>query len=990
MESLFLKLVNMSINASWLVLAVLVLRFVLKKAPKSILCSLWAMVALRLMFPFSFKSIFSLIPSAEPLPEEFLYSATPQLNTGIGPVDQVLNPIIAENLAPIEPVSANPAQIYSFIFSQIWILGMALMLLYLLISYCVLLKKVRVCIRIDNTVRLCDHIESPFILGIIQPRIYLPSNLDPVTTGHVLAHEQAHLKRRDHWWKPLGFVLLSIYWFNPVLWLSYILLCRDIEQACDEKVVQGLDIDGKKAYSLALLRCSAPQKMITACPLAFGEVGVKKRIKSVLNYKKPAFWVVLVAVIGSIVVAVCFLTDPAAETETWEKACQEVLADFQEKDSYHITVSAQYEGEYFLNDTSFSQYYKSGDTLMKVCYIPADGSTTGYLKKNEQYYESITYDSSMVWEETDHLEEAALTPWLFYFQYDDSKVDAIARKDTGDSYYIRLKVNEPADGNMLSSSYHVDFYFDHKDNFLYAVQTVQGEFYDRPNRTHTRTMTMTVSDTQEEDIHGSLEQLVQTDYRMAVGTYAPISSETETEWDHNSLSLVQTYAYEVTEDSFIIHNLKSGDSTRYHVDWGWKGYAEADERIPLMTIHRLTQPFGILKPLFDNSALKYQYISEDYHLLSQDGAVCLAIAERMPNSDLVNWRVHSLVADHPSLLPPKSFLEALTRIGEVNAAVAFNRSGDRRPGLFDMTEKEVDALRKILSEIPEDACTPCSSIPDVYSYYIHISCRSNSSNSVGFYFHIYYDYEHISLVWYDQYAQQWEAFEITDTSLQVFLESMMQPERIDNYVILIDSDHPTYVSYTHEDITIKLVQVAGWEYEVVPYVDDHTDFGIRCKPEWLGDWLFFGYMHGELVPESTFLHEAKVDGNGLGDAWHYLFENPIDGNVSWREWPEIWKMIYCYADGGTYYIYNEGSFDECLAEHDRGGYNSIESSFAHGLWDEETVIQKSGIYINVANYENPEVSYEPATHRWYVLWHKKDSEETTTVTLDPVLYGFVE
>lgn len=810
MESLFLKLVNMSINASWLVLAVLVLRFVLKKAPKSILCSLWAMVALRLMFPFSFKSIFSLIPSAEPLPEEFLYSATPQLNTGIGPVDQVLNPIIAENLAPIEPVSANPAQIYSFIFSQIWILGMALMLLYLLISYCVLLKKVRVCIRIDNTVRLCDHIESPFILGIIQPRIYLPSNLDPVTTGHVLAHEQAHLKRRDHWWKPLGFVLLSIYWFNPVLWLSYILLCRDIEQACDEKVVQGLDIDGKKAYSLALLRCSAPQKMITACPLAFGEVGVKKRIKSVLNYKKPAFWVVLVAVIGSIVVAVCFLTDPVAESENLEK-----------------------------------------------------------------------------------------------------------------------------------------------DN-------------------------------------SSLEQLIQTDYRLAVGTYAPISSETETEWDHNSLSLVQTYAYEVTEDSFIIHDLKSDGSTRYHVDWSWKGYAEADKNIPLMTVHRLTQTFGILKPLLDNSALKYQYISEDYHLLSQDGAVCLLIAESMPNSDLINWRAHSLVAYHPSLLPPKSFPEFLTRISEMNDAEAFNRSGDCRPGYFDMSEEEVDVLRKILIEIPSDAFIPQTNMHDIYNYYIGISCYKKSSNAIGFNFYIYYDYDHILLEWYDKYTQRWEIFEIRYAPLQVFLESMMQPERIDNYTVMIDLDNPTYVSYTHEDITVQLVRKASWEYKIVPYVDDQTGFGIRCKPEWLDDWLFFGYMHGELVPESTFLHEAKVNGSQLGDPWHYLFENPIVGDVSWREWPENWKMIYCYADGGTYYIYNEGSFDECLAEHDRGGYNSIESSFAHGLWDEETVIQKSGIYINVADYENPEVSYEPATHRWYVLWHKKDSEETTTVTLDPVLYGFVE
>ena len=398
MEALFLKLVNMSINASWLVLAVLVLRFVLKKAPKSILCSLWALVALRLMLPVSFKSIFSLIPSAEPLPEEFLYAAAPQLNTGIGSVDQALNPVIAESLAPAELVSANPTQIYSFIFSQLWILGMVLMLLYLLVSYCILRRKVQICIRLDRTVRLCDHIDSPFILGIIRPKIYLPSHLDSLTAAHVLAHERAHLMRRDHWWKPLGFVLLSVYWFNPVLWLAYILLCRDIEQACDEKVVQALDMDGKKAYSLALLQCSAPRKLITACPLAFGEVGVKKRIQSVLHYKKPAFWIVLLAVITGIAVAVCFLTDPATENEDWEKICKELIADIQEKDSYQITVSGLYEGETFLNSTSTSQYYKSGDTLVQVCYIPADGSTTGCLKKSGVYYESITYDGSMDWQ----------------------------------------------------------------------------------------------------------------------------------------------------------------------------------------------------------------------------------------------------------------------------------------------------------------------------------------------------------------------------------------------------------------------------------------------------------------------------------------------------------------------------------------------------------------------------------------------------------------
>lgn len=267
----------------------------------------------------------------------------------------------------------------------------------------------------------------------------------------------------------------------------------------------------------------------------------------------------------------------------------------------------------------------------------------------------------------------------------------------------------------------------------------------------------------------------------------------------------------------------------------------------------------------------------------------------------------------------------------MNDAEAFNRSGDRRPGYFDMTEEEVDALRKILIEIPSDAFIPQTNMHDIYNYYIGISCYKNSSNAIGFNFYIYYDYEHILLEWYDKYTQRWEIFEIRYAPLQDFLESMMQPERIDNYTVMIDLDNPTYVSYTHGDITIQLVRKASWEYEIVPYVDDHTDFGIRCKPEWLEDWLFFGYMQDELIPESTFLREAKVHGSTVGDDWHYLFEDLSQEETSWRDWSNAWKMIYHHRDGGTYYIYNEGSFDERLAEHDRSGYYYIEDSFVHGL-----------------------------------------------------------
>ena len=315
MEAVFLKLVNMSISAGWLILAVMVLRLLLRKAPKNIRVVLWGLVGFRLICPVSIESMFSLLPSSEPLPEEFLYADAPEVASGIPAVNQVINPIITESLSPMPGASANPTQVWSFIFSQVWILGVVLMLGYALISYLLLRRKVAASMRLDDNLRLCDHIASPFILGIFRPVIYLPSELDPKTADMVLAHEKAHIRRKDHWWKPLGFALLCVYWFNPLIWLGYILLCRDIELACDERVIAELGEQDKKEYASALLRCSVSRLHIAACPLAFGEVGVKDRIKTVLNYKKPAFWMIVAAVILCVVVAVCFLTDPVKKVD---------------------------------------------------------------------------------------------------------------------------------------------------------------------------------------------------------------------------------------------------------------------------------------------------------------------------------------------------------------------------------------------------------------------------------------------------------------------------------------------------------------------------------------------------------------------------------------------------------------------------------------------------------------------------------------------------
>lgn len=303
MTELFLRLLNISITAGWIVLALLLLRLLLRKAPKWINCLLWAIVALRLLIPFFPESRFSLIPSAEVFPRE-IAAQSPALQSGI-PAGGTVEPLMTGQLAQQGAwEKALP------VLSAVWLAGMAVMLLYSQVSYWRLRHKVQASILRGKNVYACDQVDSPFILGFFQPRIYIPSGMEETQLQYVLAHENAHIKRRDHWWKPVGFVLLSVYWFHPLLWLAYILLCRDIERACDEKAIAGMDNIGKKRYSEALIACSIYRRMIMACPVAFGEVAVKDRIKGVLSYKKPAFWIVVVSVVACGVTAVCFLTDP--------------------------------------------------------------------------------------------------------------------------------------------------------------------------------------------------------------------------------------------------------------------------------------------------------------------------------------------------------------------------------------------------------------------------------------------------------------------------------------------------------------------------------------------------------------------------------------------------------------------------------------------------------------------------------------------------------
>lgn len=362
MAELFLEIVNMSIAASWLVLAVLVLRLGMKKAPKWIAVLLWGIVAVRLLLPFSIESALSLIPSAETVSPEIMTDWTPQIQSGVPVINDALNPMIEDVFAPNPTASANPLQILIPVVSVVWLIGVAIMLGYAAVSYWKLHSKMATAIVVRKPVYQSEYVKSPFVLGIWKPKIYLPFHMDADDMHHVIAHEQTHIRRKDHWWKPIGFLLLTVHWFNPLLWVAYVLLCRDIELACDESVIEELDKEEKAAYTKALLDCSIRRRMISACPLAFGEVGVKERVKSVMKYKKPAFWVIVLSILICGAVAVCFLTDPQEQPEEASKPAVSDEQKVQESDESDVEEETDAEE---VAETTYT-YYSDGTVKEKV------------------------------------------------------------------------------------------------------------------------------------------------------------------------------------------------------------------------------------------------------------------------------------------------------------------------------------------------------------------------------------------------------------------------------------------------------------------------------------------------------------------------------------------------------------------------------------------------------------------------------------------------
>lgn len=374
MDDVFLKLVNLSISASWLILAVLVLRVVLKKAPKWVMPLLWGVVALRLVCLFSIESALSLIPSAETIPSEIVTETREPVLYEQATLDIVTNPTLPSAAEVPVGVSRQQAQVDFNIYSVLWLAGMAALLVHALVSAGKLKRKLATAILLRDNIYESEFVDSPFVFGVVKPNIYLPMHMDEGTAAYVIAHEHAHLARRDHWWKVLGYLVLALHWFNPLVWVAYILFCRDIELACDEKVVKGLDGAARADYSQALLSCAAPGRAVAACPLAFGEGNIKTRVKSALHYKKPAFWVAAAAVLAVVIVAVCFLTNPKSERGSLVWAQKLNAADVA---SIELYVPAEGKAR---------QYKKLGTEEMAQAVELINSSRGTYIEKPETVY----------------------------------------------------------------------------------------------------------------------------------------------------------------------------------------------------------------------------------------------------------------------------------------------------------------------------------------------------------------------------------------------------------------------------------------------------------------------------------------------------------------------------------------------------------------------------------------------------------------------------
>ncbi|MBQ7801471.1 MAG: hypothetical protein IJ375_04000 [Oscillospiraceae bacterium] len=486
MTTLFQNVLQASLYGSIAIAAVMLLRLALKRAPKKYICLLWVLASLRLLCPFQIESGFSLQPDLDSIAAvraEPTQTARPVYTPAV-PEDTALpedvEVVYGDAFAAETEITQLVVTDYAAIAAGVWLTAACGLGLWSIGSYLRLKRRVREAVLLSEGVWECAGIDTAFILGYLRPRVYLPMGLSAESRGFILDHEQAHLRRGDHWVKLLGFIALAVHWFNPLVWAAYVLLCRDIEMACDEVVVRNMDLEARKSYSAALLACGAGHRSIAACPVAFGEVSVKARILGVLNYRKKSFWFSVIAILAAIFVAVCFLTSPVRkDSRDWKAQCRAVLDEIQSRDCYYILEDRTFEGDDSLVSSVCRNHFGSRENWLLIDYyenMDESQQFLAYFGVGSAYYNSVSSGLDFDWQKTPAQDVAVVVPWLYGFDMDTQETDAISRQETDEGYIIRLKVYGPVGQEETAvNGYHVDFYFESDSSFRHAIQYVYGD-----------------------------------------------------------------------------------------------------------------------------------------------------------------------------------------------------------------------------------------------------------------------------------------------------------------------------------------------------------------------------------------------------------------------------------------------------------------------------------------------------------------------------------
>lgn len=521
MKALFFNMLNASFYGSVVILAVLLLRLVLKKAPRAVICLLWLLVGIRLVLPFSIESSLSLQPAAEDIAQirqevvaddpnkELLPTVSPDQTQDIhipaipqqpAELPEDVQIVVSDDAVSEVVVTEKPERVvdHGAVAAWVWAAGIAGLLAYSTWSYWRLRRQVREAVRQADGSWECPGLDTAFVLGLFRPRIYLPGGLSDRDRELILAHEGSHIARKDHWIKPIGYLILMLHWFNPLVWLAYVCLCWDIEMACDERVVKTMDVAARKDYSLALLNCSSRGIGIAACPVAFGEVGVKQRILGVLHYRKPGFWIVTAAVVAVVFVAVCLMTDPADKSESpmdnetvneqseelpplddetvidqWDELpplelCRRALEEFKSRKSGYVTWENTFGSNGVIQSRVTGEYWFAGENWLRRT-DPNSASSVyrpSYLGIGDWVYRG-SGDEVEEWFAVGDEGAAGLQPWIFSLEWDEEKISLISDEWVEDERQIILEVQEAppsvVDGSV--TQYQVSFWFDREGRF---------------------------------------------------------------------------------------------------------------------------------------------------------------------------------------------------------------------------------------------------------------------------------------------------------------------------------------------------------------------------------------------------------------------------------------------------------------------------------------------------------------------------------------------